>query len=78
MLKRRNSPLLGCGFRLPWPLFDVQRLVLPGRGVATLAALCFAAQWALLRRALARGMPRHGPRDTSMAVVGTVSRLRLP
>src|SRR5688572_26854377 len=47
----------GCAWRSMFPVFDVPRLVvvdsalssiLIGRSVATLAELCFAAQWALL------------------------------
>jgi hypothetical protein len=55
--------VLGCGFRSFFPRADVQRLslidswlssVLVGRSVATLAELCFMAQWALLLHAPAR------------------------
>jgi hypothetical protein len=55
--------VLGCGFRSLFPRVDVQRLglidswlssVLVGRSVATLAELCFVAQWALLLHAAAR------------------------
>ncbi|MET0342643.1 MAG: hypothetical protein ABW252_16680 [Polyangiales bacterium] len=53
--------VLGCGFRGLLPRADVQRIVLVdswlssvfvGRSVATVAELCFAAQWALLLREL--------------------------
>src|SRR5690349_1044583 len=53
--------VLGCGFRSLLPRADVQRIVLVdswlssvfvGRSVATVAELCFAAQWALLLREL--------------------------
>src|SRR5215472_5361820 len=56
--------VLGCGFRSLIPRADVQRFglidswlssVLIGRSVATAAELCFAAQWALLLHAAARG-----------------------
>jgi hypothetical protein len=49
--------VLGCAFRSAFPVFDVPRLTLfdtwlssvaVGRSVATVAELCFAAQWALL------------------------------
>ena len=49
--------VLGCAYRSAFPVFDVQRLVLVdswlssvivGRTVATVAELCFAAQWAVL------------------------------
>lgn len=71
--------VLGCGYRSFWPVFDVQRLVivdsfwssvLVGRSVATVAELCFAAQWALLLRGAAR--------DTGNRSAAAVSRLILP
>ena len=49
--------VLGCAYRSVLPVFDVQRLclvdswassVIVGRTVATIAELCFAAQWAVL------------------------------
>lgn len=52
--------VFGCAWRSAFPVFDVPRLavvdswassVLVGRSVATVAELCFAAQWALLLRA---------------------------
>ncbi len=52
----------GCAWRSAVPVFDVPRLVmldsfassvLVGRSVATVAELCFAAQWALLLHAAA-------------------------
>lgn len=55
--------VLGCGYRSVFPVFDVQRQVLidswlssviVGRSVATVAELCFAAQWALMLRSVAR------------------------
>lgn len=55
--------VLGCGWRCLLPVYDVQRLVLVdsfwssvivGRSVATVAELCFAAQWALLLREISR------------------------
>ena len=55
--------VLGCGWRCFFPVYDVQRLVmvdsfwssvLVGRTVATVAELCFAAQWALLMREASR------------------------
>jgi hypothetical protein len=54
----------GCAFRSVLPVYDVPRLglvdsalstVLVGRSVATLAELCFAAQWAMLLRAASQG-----------------------
>lgn len=55
--------VLGCAYRSVFPVYDVQRLglvdswmssVIVGRSVATLAEMCFAIQWALLLRTLAR------------------------
>jgi hypothetical protein len=71
--------VLGCGYRSLLPVFDVQRLVLVdsfwssvlvGRSVATLAEMCFAAQWALLLREAAR--------DTGSRTGALVSRAVLP
>lgn len=62
------SCVLGCGHRSVFPVFDVQRQVLidswlssviVGRSVATVAELCFAAQWALLLRSVAQSC--HSP-----------------
>ena len=55
--------VFGCAFRSAFPVYDVQRVclfdswlssVIIGRSVATVAELCFVAQWALLLRELAR------------------------
>jgi hypothetical protein len=55
--------VLGCAWRSWMPVYDVPRLVMVnsfwssvvvGRSVATLAELCFAAQWALLLRNVSR------------------------
>jgi hypothetical protein len=55
--------VLGCGFRSLFPRADVQRIglvdswlssVLVGRSVATVAELCFMAQWALLLHTAAK------------------------
>ena len=55
--------VLGCAFRAMVPRADVQRFglfdtwvssVLVGRSVATVAELCFAAQWAMFLRRMAR------------------------
>ena len=49
--------VLGCAYRSALPVYDVQRIclvdswlssVVVGRSVATIAELCFVAQWALL------------------------------
>jgi hypothetical protein len=68
-LRRRQLLLsagyvFGCAFRSMFPVYDVQRLclvdswlstVLVGRSVATVAELCFVAQWSHLLRHLSRG-----------------------
>jgi hypothetical protein len=54
--------VLGCAFRSALPVYDIPRLVLVdtrlssvfvGRSVATVAELCFAAQWALILHGVA-------------------------
>ena len=54
--------VLGCAYRSVFPVYDIGRQVLVdtwlssvivGRSVATVAELCFAAQWALLLRSVA-------------------------
>jgi hypothetical protein len=71
--------VLGCAYRSVFPVFDVKRWVLVdsflssvlvGRSVATVAELCFAAQWALLAHALGR--------STGSAVALQAARLVLP
>jgi hypothetical protein len=55
--------VFGCAYRSVLPVFDVKRLclidtwlssVIVGRSVATIAELCFVAQWAMLSRGIAR------------------------
>jgi hypothetical protein len=71
--------VVGCGFRSILPRADVQRIglvdswvssVLVGRSVATVAELCFVAQWALLLRVIAR--------DAQSPLGVGISRLLLP
>jgi hypothetical protein len=71
--------VLGCGFRSLFPRADVQRLglidswlssVLVGRSVATVAELCFIAQWALLLNTAAK--------DVGSRFGVVVSRLVVP
>jgi hypothetical protein len=61
--------VLGCAYRSAFPVYDVGRLVLVdswlssvvvGRSVATVAELCFAAQWALLMHAIAQANRHRG------------------
>ncbi len=55
--------VLGCAFRSALPVYDVPRLclvdswlssVMIGRSVATVAELCFVAQWALMLREISK------------------------
>ena len=71
--------VFGCAWRSLLPVYDVQRIVLVdswwssvivGRSVATLAELCFAAQWALLLREAAAA--------TASRFAHAVSRAMLP
>src|SRR6516225_5615940 len=70
--------VFGCAFRTFLPRADVQRIclfdtwlssVLVGRSVATIAELCFAAQWAIVLRQLAKVTQSDWARNTSNAVV---------
>lgn len=70
--------VLGCGYRSVFPVFDVQRQVLidswlssviVGRSVATVAELCFAAQWALLLRSVANTCHSPVARKVSHGIV---------
>ncbi len=71
--------VLGCAYRSALPVFDVPRFclfdswfssVIVGRSVATLAELCFVAQWALLLREIAH--------VTGSRIGQSVSRLVIP
>ena len=70
--------VLGCAWRSLLPVYDVPRLVMVdsfwssaivGRSVATVAELCFAAQWALLLRALSASAGSGTGLAVSRAVV---------
>jgi hypothetical protein len=70
--------VFGCAFRSVLPRADVQRIVLfdtwlssvaVGRSVATVAELCFAAQWALLLHLLARMTRADTARNIANAIV---------
>jgi hypothetical protein len=70
--------VFGCAFRSVLPRADVQRIVLfdtwlssvfVGRSVATIAELCFAVQWAIVLRQLARLANSDTARNISNAVV---------
>lgn len=71
--------VFGCAFRSAFPVYDVPRIclfdtwlssVLIGRSIATIAELCFAAQWALLMGFIARATGSHS--------AGWCARLLLP
>ncbi len=68
----------GCAWRSALPVYDVQRQVLVdswwssvivGRSVATVAELCFAAQWALLLDATAKAAGSARGRAVAWAIV---------
>jgi hypothetical protein len=70
--------VLGCAFRSVLPRADVQRIVLfdswlssvaVGRSVATVAEVCFAAQWALVLHLLARLTKADTARNIANAIV---------
>ena len=72
--------VFGCAFRSVLPRADVQRIclfdtwlssVMVGRSVATVAELCFAAQWAIVLREL--GRISHS--DTTKNIAGAVVQL---
>lgn len=69
----------GCAFRSVVPVYDIPRIVmfdswaasvLVGRSVATIAELCFVAQWAVMLRAVSRST------DTTLGQ--TVAMLLVP
>lgn len=73
--------VLGCAFRSVLPRADVQRIclfdtwlssVVIGRSVATVAELCFAAQWAIVLRYLARLSQSEAVRNVSRAVLPVI------
>ena len=70
--------VFGCAFRSVLPVYDVPRLtlfntwlssVVVGRTVATIAEVCFVAQWALMLRETARVSGSVVARRVSMAIV---------
>jgi hypothetical protein len=74
--------VLGCAYRSALPVFDVQRIclvdtwfssVIVGRTVATIAELCFVAQWALLQRDIAHVAGSKAGRAIAMAVVPLIA-----
>jgi len=70
--------VLGCAFRSWLPVYDIPRLVLVdsrlssvlvGRSVATLAEVCFAAQWAVILNQVAVLVASPFGQAVSMAIV---------
>lgn len=73
--------VLGCAFRSWLPRADVQRIVLydsfwssvlVGRSVATIAELCFVAQWALLLREIGDAHQSRFAQRVSQVVVPVI------
>ena len=74
--------VLGCAFRSILPRADVQRIclfdtwlssVLIGRSVATFAELCFAVQWAIVLRELAKFTHSDTARNISRIIVPLIA-----
>jgi len=74
--------VFGCAFRSALPVYDVPRIclfdvwlssVVVGRSVATVAELCFVAQWALLMREFSRATGSGVGRFASAAVVPLIA-----
>jgi diacylglycerol kinase len=72
----------GCAYRSAFPVFDVPRQVIVdswlssviiGRSVATLAELCFAAQWALLLRGVGQATGSRSAVVVSRAIVPLIA-----
>src|SRR5215468_4647704 len=70
--------VFGCAFRSVLPRADVQRIclfdtwlssVLVGRSVATVAEVCFVAQWAIILQQLANVTQSDWARNTANLVV---------
>jgi hypothetical protein len=69
--------VFGCAFRSVFPVYDIPRIsvvdswvssVMVGRAVATVAELCFVAQWALMLREMSRA---------AGSAVGTIASVAL-
>jgi len=74
--------VLGCAFRSVLPRADVQRIclfdtwlssVMVGRSVATVAELCFAAQWAIVLYALGRVANSDTAKNIAKAIVPIIA-----
>jgi hypothetical protein len=74
--------VFGCAFRSAFPVYDVPRItlydswissVVVGRSVATLAELCFVAQWAVMLREVSRATGSTVGRSVSLMVVPLIA-----
>jgi len=74
--------VVGCAFRSALPVYDVPRLcfvdtwlssVMIGRSVATVAELCFVAQWAVMLREVATAAGSRVGRVAALAVVPLIA-----
>jgi hypothetical protein len=74
--------VFGCAFRSALPVFDIPRLalfdtwwssVVVGRSVATIAELCFVAQWALLLQQASRVTQSPLTRGVSFLIVPLIA-----
>jgi hypothetical protein len=74
--------VFGCAFRSVLPRADVQRIclfdtwlssVMVGRSVATVAELCFAAQWAIVLRELGRISHSDTTKNIANAIVPLIA-----
>ncbi len=74
--------VLGCAFRSVLPVFDVPRLclldtwlssVVVGRSVATVAELCFVAQWALMLHEVSSSAASRVGRLAALAIVPLIA-----
>jgi hypothetical protein len=81
LLLLSTAYVLGCAFRSILPRADVQRIclfdtwlssVLVGRSVATVAEICFVAQWAIVLRAFAEVANAESARNISKTIVPLV------
>jgi hypothetical protein len=72
----------GCAFRCAFPVYDIPRIgvvdswlssVMVGRAVATVAEVCFVAQWALMLREISRAADSVVGTITSVALVPLIA-----
>jgi hypothetical protein len=82
LLLLSTAYVFGCAFRSIYPVYDVPRIgivdswlssVMVGRSVATIAELCFVAQWALMLREASRAAGSVVGNITSLALVPLIA-----